>query len=80
MKTYIACSLCHGNSAGEAQISKPVYAVYIEGEDLDDEDGGVGYDTEQAYFVTFNEYIDVLKFNCYEVEYFGGYINSKKTN
>ena len=58
---------------------KPVYAVYKEGEDFDDEDGWeIGYDTKQAYFVTFNEDEDVLEYTYGEVDYFDGYVQSKK--
>lgn len=58
---------------------KPVYAVYKEGEDFDDEDGWeIGYDTKQAYFVTFNEDEDVLEYTYDEVDYFDGYVQSKK--
>lgn len=58
---------------------KPVYAVYKEGEDFDDEDGWeVGYDTKQAYFVVFDEDEDILEYTYDEVDYFEEYIDSKK--
>lgn len=58
---------------------RPVYAVYKEGEEFYDEDGWeVGYDTKQAYFITFNEDEDILEYDCEEVDYYKEYIDSKK--
>lgn len=53
----------------------PVYAVYKK---YDDEEGWeVGYDTSQAYFITFEEDGDILEYDYEPVDYFEGYINSE---
>lgn len=58
---------------------EPVYIVYQKGEDFDDEDGWeVGYDTQQAFFITFDEDEDIIEYFYEEVDYFEGYVNSKK--
>lgn len=53
----------------------PVYAVHKEYDDV--EGWEVGYDTSQAYFITFEEDGDILEYDFEPVDYFDGYINSE---